>query len=70
MGDYNEVVSAADKKGRVPVPQWRLRDIRDALPFSGLTEVDYEGYRFTWSNRQPDELHTEERLDQATATDS
>lgn len=70
MGDYNEVISAADKKGRVEVPQWRLRNIREALSFSRLSEIDYEGYQFTWSNRQPDEFHTEERLDRATATDS
>lgn len=41
---------------------------QSALSYCGLLEVNFVGYRFTWSNRHEGDAHTEIRLDRATTT--
>lgn len=50
------------------IPNWQLRDIRCAVDFCGLTDIEFEGYQFTWSNNQADAQHTELRLDRAAGS--
>ncbi|CAH9133147.1 unnamed protein product [Cuscuta epithymum] len=47
MGDFNDILFASEKKGRVPHPPWLLRGFRDAVYGSGLHNVSFEGYQFT-----------------------
>lgn len=59
-GDYNEILSNAEKSGgprRSAAPMARFRE---ALVDCGLSDMGFVGPRFTWSNR-----HTKERLDRA-----
>ncbi|CAL1353160.1 unnamed protein product [Linum trigynum] len=65
MGDFNQVVSGNEKRGK------RLEDERDMQAFANalsdteLEDLGFVGYPFTWDNARTGEAFTEERLDRA-----
>lgn len=62
MGDYNEITSHEDKLNGARVPEWRLQDMRNALSYCGLIDVDFEGYRYSWSNNQDQSTNTQDTV--------
>ncbi|KAL0451923.1 UNVERIFIED_CONTAM: hypothetical protein Slati_1170400 [Sesamum latifolium] len=64
LGDFNELLVQHQKTG-VTRPGWQIRNFWDALQKSGLTDMGFEGPKFTWWNQQ-EHLHTvRARLDGA-----
>jgi hypothetical protein len=47
IGDFNDMLSADDKRGGNDQPPWLLRGFREAVQDSGLIDLPMEGYPFT-----------------------
>ncbi|XP_058763739.1 uncharacterized protein LOC131637168 [Vicia villosa] len=65
IGDFNDSLSSAEKKGRTDIPNWLISGFRQAVQDTGLTDVPLEGYSFTWFKSLGTERAVEERLDRA-----
>ncbi|KAL0409533.1 UNVERIFIED_CONTAM: hypothetical protein Sradi_1887700 [Sesamum radiatum] len=63
VGDYNAILSDSEKEGTVPTPQWQLRSFREALMNSGLCDVQFSGFPFTWANNREHPFTVRKRLD-------
>ncbi|WJX96618.1 hypothetical protein P8452_77796 [Trifolium repens] len=70
MGDFNDMLSAEDKRGGTTQPNWLIRGFREAVQDSRLVDLPMEGYQFTWTKGRRVQNPTEERLDRALATQS
>jgi exonuclease III len=70
MGDFNDMLSAEDKRGGTPQPQWLIKGFRAAVQDSELIDLRMDGYPFTWTKGRRVVNPTEERLDRAMATQS
>ncbi|XP_075507434.1 uncharacterized protein LOC142544260 [Primulina tabacum] len=68
IGDYNDMLSTEDKKGRVIHPQWLLRGFREAIDDCNLTDIPLNGHQFTWKRSRGSDNFVEERIDQAMGT--
>lgn len=62
-GDFNEILSNADKSGGPSRGEAAMARFREALVDCGLSDMGFVGSRFTWSNR-----YTKERLDRSCQT--
>ncbi|KAL0361161.1 UNVERIFIED_CONTAM: putative mitochondrial protein [Sesamum radiatum] len=64
VGDFNKVLHQTEKTG-IPRPGWQIRDFREALDQSNLSDLGYRGHRYSWWNRRlsPHTVHA--RLDWA-----
>ncbi|XP_074297127.1 uncharacterized protein LOC141627808 [Silene latifolia] len=51
MGDFNEVLFANEMKGGTRA-QWQMNNFRDAVDVCELSDLDVEGYAFTFDNGQ------------------
>ncbi|XP_027192706.1 uncharacterized protein [Cicer arietinum] len=67
IGDFNDILSSNEKKGRVNREQWLINGFRQAVSDSELTDVHMDGYPFTWFKILGTERAVEERLDCALA---
>lgn len=47
IGDYNDLLSPADKKGRVDHPQWLYRGFHEAVNDCNLADIPLRGYKYT-----------------------
>lgn len=65
MGDFNDLLTSEDKKGRVSHPQWLFRGFREAVNDSQLSDIPLSGYNFTWFRGRGTANAVEERLDRA-----
>ncbi|KAL3839206.1 hypothetical protein ACJIZ3_023797 [Penstemon smallii] len=65
IGDFNALLYNSEKKGRNIIPAYQLREFRTALQDSGLSDIGFSGYPFTWSNGWEFPGTVEERLDRA-----
>ncbi|CAH9112818.1 unnamed protein product [Cuscuta europaea] len=45
MGDFNDLIFATEKRGRVLHPPWLLRGFRDSVWASGLRNFAFKGYQ-------------------------
>ncbi|KAL8527689.1 hypothetical protein ACS0TY_005506 [Phlomoides rotata] len=70
IGDYNDLLSSSDKRGRVEHPQWLFSGFRDAVNDCGLVDVPLTGYSFTWFRGRNPNIIMEEHLDRAMANAS
>jgi exonuclease III len=70
MGDFNDILSNEDKRGRVDHPSWRIQGFREAVQDSGLIDMPLHGYSYTWLRSRGEHDVVEERLDRAMATQS
>lgn len=43
VGDFNDMLSATDKKGQIPHPQWLFDGFKNVISTCALTEVDFLG---------------------------
>ncbi|KAL0283937.1 UNVERIFIED_CONTAM: hypothetical protein Sangu_2475800 [Sesamum angustifolium] len=67
MGDFNEILDNSEKEGGNTRPPWQIRDFRTALETNRLYDIGFNGYSFTWSNKQEFPNTIRERLDRACA---
>lgn len=70
MGDFNDILSSNEKRGRHPQPQWLINGFRDAVECSGLRELPFEGYQYTWERSRDTLDWVEEKLDRILVSDS
>ncbi|GAU48815.1 hypothetical protein TSUD_99870 [Trifolium subterraneum] len=63
IGDFNDLLSQADKKGIHPHPNGLCMGFRQAVSDCDLTDIPIEGHPFTW-------IKSRERLDRAMASAS
>lgn len=68
VGDFNEVLFEAKKRGGNMCDMGSILGFRDAVDVCGLKDLGYSGYVSTWSNRRGEEF-IKERLDRAFAND-
>jgi hypothetical protein len=47
MGDFNDMLSAEDKRGGTAQPNWLIRGFREAVQDSRLVDLPMEAYQFT-----------------------
>jgi hypothetical protein len=68
IGDFNDLLSQDDKKGWLPHPNWLCTGFRNAVNDCDLTDIQLEGYPFTWIKSRGADHVIEERLDRALAS--
>lgn len=44
LGEFNDIIAAEEKKGRVERPNWLISGFRQAVQDAGLIDVPTEGY--------------------------
>ncbi|KAL0401627.1 UNVERIFIED_CONTAM: hypothetical protein Slati_4192600 [Sesamum latifolium] len=64
-GDFNAILVDSEKKGAAITPPWQLRDFRETLNDSGLFDIGFEGFPFTWANNREEPHTIWKRLDRA-----
>jgi hypothetical protein len=62
MGDFNEILKAEEKFGRLDRPETQMQQFRDVVDACGFMDLGFTGPRFTWTNNRPRDM-TWERLD-------
>ena len=67
IGDFNEVLSSADKCGGNPVNMRRAQIFKNCLDTCSLIYLGFQGPRYTWVNKQDIGFFIQERLDRAFA---
>jgi hypothetical protein len=70
VGDFNDILSNDDKRGRVPHPQWLLNGFRQAVEDCELIDIPLHGHSYTWSRSMGPDIVVEERLDRALVTNT
>ncbi|GAU32650.1 hypothetical protein TSUD_218990 [Trifolium subterraneum] len=70
IGDFNDLLSQADKKGIHPHPNGLCMGFRQAVSDCDLTDIPIEGHPFTWIKSRGTPHVIEERLDRAMASTS
>ncbi|KAJ1418141.1 Zinc knuckle CX2CX4HX4C [Sesbania bispinosa] len=63
FGDMNQVMSNDEKRGGNLIPESMLRGFGECVQLCGLIDLGYVGPKFTWDNRQKEELNIKARLD-------
>lgn len=69
IGDFNDLLAAHEKRGKNEHPNWKLRGFKQAVVDGGLSDIDMEGYQFTWERSRVTENWVEERLEKVLAID-
>jgi hypothetical protein len=67
VGDFNDLLSQEDKRGLHPHPNWLCNGFRNAVGDCDLTDIQLEGYPYTWVKSIGSPNIIEERLDRAMA---
>jgi hypothetical protein len=67
VGDFNDLLSQEDKRGTNPHPNWLCNGFRSAVSDCDLTDIQLEGYPYTWVKSRGRPHVIEERLDRAMA---
>lgn len=70
MGDFNDLLYATDKQGRVDHPQSLFTGFHNTIEECQLIELDLNGGNFTWEKSRGTSNWVRERLDRAFATQS
>lgn len=70
IGDFNDLLTSDDKRGRVAHPQWLFRGFREAVTDCNLVDLPLIGYKFTWFKSRGSSDMVEERLDRAMGNPS
>lgn len=52
MGDFNDVLEEDEKRGGKPQPNWLINGFREAVESSGLKDMGFEGYQYTWEAKE------------------
>lgn len=67
MGEFNEIIHQNEKSGVALRPYKQMEEFREVIEVFGLSDLGYQGSRFTWRNNREWKNFTKERLDQALA---
>jgi hypothetical protein len=67
LGDYNYLLSNADKKGGVFFASSSSSSMRNRVDALGLIDMGFIGNLYTWTNKRPAKANVKERLDRALA---
>jgi len=70
IGDFNDTLSANEKKGRSDRQPWLIQGFRQAVLDVGLVDIHMDGYVFTWFKSLGTDRAVEEKLDRAMTNDS
>lgn len=70
LGDLNDMISTADKKGINNHPQMLLDGFKQTIEDCGLIELDLVGGSYTWEKSRGTREWVRERLDRAFASSS
>ncbi|GAU36575.1 hypothetical protein TSUD_362450 [Trifolium subterraneum] len=70
IGDFNDLLSQADKKGIHPHPNGLCMGFKQAFSDCDLTDIPIEGHPFTWIKNRGTPHVIEERLDRAMTSAS
>jgi hypothetical protein len=65
IGDYNDILSDEEKKGRSERAPWLIRGFRQVVLDAGLVNLQMRGYEFTWFKSLGTVRAVEEKLDRA-----
>lgn len=52
MGDFNDIVSAADKDGAKDKPERNLKGFRNLINGCCFVEIPSKGCHFSWANNR------------------
>lgn len=63
--NFNEIVDAGEKWGRVSRAEWQMRDFRQAITRCNFRDLGYHGPKFTWCNKRAGVECIKEQLDRA-----
>ncbi|XP_060972109.1 uncharacterized protein LOC133038080 [Cannabis sativa] len=63
LGDFNETISHSDKFGGPMKPEVEIDAFRKAVDLCGLQELNFEGERLTWHNKNTRGVNVKEHLD-------
>jgi hypothetical protein len=69
IGDFNDILSSDEKKGRTDRANWLINGFRGAVFDAGLFDINMEGYRFTWFKSLGTERAVDEKLDRALSNE-
>ncbi|CAM8953758.1 unnamed protein product [Rhodiola kirilowii] len=69
FGDFNEVLFGWEVKGRRIRGEWQMKKFRDVLQDCNLSDIDFRGAQFTYSNKRKGVWETKARLDRAIANE-
>ncbi|KAL8114669.1 hypothetical protein AgCh_021508 [Apium graveolens] len=70
IGDFNDMINIADKKGNNSHPQVLLDGFKQTIDDCGLIELDLVGGNYTWEKSKGKPEWARERLDRAFASAS
>lgn len=67
MGDFNCIVSQADKKGGRPMVSSSSGGMAGLMCEGGLIDLGFVDHQYTWSNKRVEAANIQERLDRGLA---
>lgn len=70
IGDMNNVLGQADKRGGRLYPSWLIEGFQEVVDECGLTDLKLQGYPFTWERGRGTEKWVEIRLDRAIVSNA
>lgn len=65
MYDFDEVLSNDEKSVGLVVPMYRMRAFHTVMQHLGLSDLGYQGYKYTWTDRKVGPHTIRLRLDRA-----
>jgi hypothetical protein len=66
-GDFNEILAQHEKSGAANRKETQMEQFREALEACNLSDMGFQGPKFTWNNCRGDDQFTKERLDRVVA---
>jgi hypothetical protein len=63
IGDFNEILVQDEKEGGAMRRERQMDGFRGALEDCRLSDLGYQGYKFTWNNGHQDDTFANERLE-------
>lgn len=63
VGDFNTILNCTEKKGGLPPDSRSMQEFSECLVSASLSDLGFEGPRFTWCNEQRGARKILQRLD-------
>jgi hypothetical protein len=67
LGDFNEIVEVSKKQGGGRRPRWQMKAFQRVISDCEVTDLEYKGLKYTWTNCQYAYSFVQERLNRALA---
>ncbi|KAL9665704.1 hypothetical protein QQ045_000023 [Rhodiola kirilowii] len=67
VGDLNEIAHSWEMSSTRGREMWQMRNFKECLVDCGLSDLNYKGESFTYTNRRKGEQEVRARLDRAMA---